>query len=314
MLINLGYLISGIISDRSKFRKHIKQIIMLRIFLFLIAAFAILMLPNCQNTKINRINMDNYFAWCIVPFDNQERSPEQRIEMLKELGFEAYAYDWREKHLPEMARELQLAKERNINVVAVWMWIDSQDAAGNLSENNQKVLEALAETQLKTQIWVSFPESYFNDLNEEQKIEKAAEMISYVSLEAEDLGCRVGLYNHGGWFGKPENLVNIIESMPRLDIGIVFNFHHAHNMIDEFPELVQIMIPHLWAVNLNGMNPDGPKILPIGKGEKEADMIAVLEEKGFHGPYGILGHVEDADVKKILNENLKGLKVILKND
>ncbi len=283
---------------------------MRRNILFFIAAIGIFIFTNCKNTNTNEINMENYYAWCIVPFDNQERTPEQRIDMLKDLGFKAYAYDWRQEHLPEMAREIQLAKENNIDVIAVWMWIDNQDAAGNLSENNQKVLEALAETQLETQIWVSFPEDYFDDSDDEQKIEKAAEMISYISLEAEDLGCKVGLYNHGGWFGRPENLVSIIESMPRLDIGIVFNFHHAHDMIDEFPDLVKLMKPHLWAVNLNGMNPDGPKILPIGNGEREADMIAVLEENGYHGPYGILGHIEDADVKEILEANLEGLKSI----
>jgi hypothetical protein len=255
-----------------------------------------------------RPDMDNYFAWCIVPFDNQNRTPEQRVEMLKELGFSAYAYDWRQEHLPEMAKEINLATENGIDVMAVWMWIDRQDAVGNLSANNLKVLEAIAETGLKTQIWVSFPENYFNKMTEEQKIEEAAEIISYVSLEAEDLGCRVGLYNHGGWFGRPENLVAIIESMPMLDIGIIFNFHHAHDMISEFPRLVKIMEPYLWAVNLNGMNSGGPKILTLGEGEKEAEMIAVLEENGFHGPYGILGHVDDADVEQILKANLKGLR------
>jgi hypothetical protein len=283
---------------------------MLRIIQVLLMAATIALLSNCQRNTSNKVDMDNYYAWCIVPFDNQERTPEQRIEMLKELGFKAYAYDWRENHLPEMAREIKLAQENGIDVNAVWMWIDKQDAAGNLSKNNQKVLEALAETRLKTQIWVSFPEDYFNDLNEEQKIEKAGEMISYISLEAEDLDCRVGLYNHGGWFGRPENLVSIIESMPRLDLGIIFNFHHAHDMIDEFPELVKAMEPYLWAVNLNGMNPDGPKILTLGNGQKEADMIAVLEENGFHGPYGILGHVENADVKEILKANLKGVQKV----
>ena len=277
---------------------------------FLIAAMAVLIFPNCQSTPDRQLDMDNYYAWCIVPYDNQNRTPEQRIEMLKELGFKAYAYDWREEHLPGMVREIQLAQENDLEMVAVWMWIDSRDAAGNLSPNNQKVLEALAETGLKTQIWVSFPDDYFDDLDEEQKIEKAAEMISYISLEAEDLGCKVGLYNHGGWFGNPKSLVSIIESMPRLDLGIVFNFHHAHNMIEEFPELVADMKPHLWAVNLNGMIPDGPKILPIGKGEREAYMISVLKDNGFHGPFGILGHVNDADVKTILAQNLKGLKSI----
>jgi hypothetical protein len=49
--------------------------------------------------KKSSLDMDNYFAWCIVPFDSQNRTPAQRMEMLKTLGFQSYAYDWREKHL-----------------------------------------------------------------------------------------------------------------------------------------------------------------------------------------------------------------------
>jgi hypothetical protein len=37
-------------------------------------------------------------------------------------------------------------------------------------------------------------------------------------------------------------------------------------------------------------------------------MIEVLAEKGFNGPFGILGHVDDADVKVILEQNLEGLR------
>ncbi|MGM0408307.1 MAG: hypothetical protein ACQERU_09990 [Bacteroidota bacterium] len=74
------------------------------------------------------------------------------------------------------------------------------------------------------------------------------------------------------------------------------------------------MKPHLWAVNLNGMNPGGPKIVPLGSGEKEKEMLAILKKSGFSGPFGILGHVEDADVEKILKGNLKGLKKLKNSD
>lgn len=257
------------------------------------------------------MDMDNYFAWCIIPFDNQNRTPEQRVEMLKRLGFKSYAYDWRAEHLPEMAKEINLARENGIDINAVWMWLDQNDAPESLSENNQKVLKALAETGLQTQIWVSFPENYFDGLSEQQRLEKAVKMIGYVSSKAQKLNCTVGLYNHGGWFGRPENLVKICESLDNHEVGIIFNFHHAHDMIDEFPMLVKRMLPHLWAVNLNGMNPGGPKILPIGSGEKEIEMLSVLKAAGFSGPFGILGHVEDSDVEKILKANLKGMKEIL---
>ena len=38
--------------------------------------------------------MDNLVAWCIVPFDAKNRGPAERVEMLKNLGFKKYAYDW----------------------------------------------------------------------------------------------------------------------------------------------------------------------------------------------------------------------------
>lgn len=266
---------------------------------------------SCNTNQSVKLDMGNYFAWCIVPFDNQNRTPEQRIEMLKRLGFISYAYDWREKHLPEMAKEIKLSNENGIKMNAVWMWIDKSDSIGQLSSNNQKVLQILEETSLKTQIWMSFPEDYFDGLSEEERLEKASAMISYLSDEAQRLGCKIGMYNHGGWFGNPDNLVKIIETLPGKEIGIIFNFHHAHDLLANYEVMVKNMMPHLWAVNLNGMNPGGPKILPIGSGEKEAEMIAVLKKNGFTGPFGILGHVEDADVEKILQGNLEGLKKVM---
>ena len=62
--------------------------------------------------------MENLFAWCIVPYDSKNRTPEERIAMLKELGFNSYAYDWRIKNLDEMEHEWKLAEENNINGIS----------------------------------------------------------------------------------------------------------------------------------------------------------------------------------------------------
>jgi hypothetical protein len=48
------------------------------------------------------------------------------------------------------------------------------------------------------------------------------------------------------------------------------------------------------------MNTGASEILQIGNGSEEARMIKVLEEAGYKGPYGILGHRMDADWKGIL--------------
>ncbi len=266
---------------------------------------------HCKNEEHKPLDMENYYAWCIVPFDNQNRTPEQRIEMLKNLGFTSYAYDWRQENIPEMVQEFKLAQQNNINIKAVWMWIDRTNTLESLSTSNKQVFNAIEVTGIKPQIWMSFPEEYFEGLSDEERLEKAVKMVDKISGQAEQLDCTVGLYNHGGWFGNPENLVKIIKALPDREIGIIFNFHHAHEMLDEFPKLVKTMKPYLWAVNLNGMNPNGPQIVTIGDGKKEGKMIKVLQKNGFDGPYGILGHREDADVEKVLQANLEGLEKVL---
>jgi hypothetical protein len=53
---------------------------------------ACLMLMHCNSSKkVNKMDMDRVYAWCIVPFDSMQRTPEQRIEMLRELGIKKYA-------------------------------------------------------------------------------------------------------------------------------------------------------------------------------------------------------------------------------
>lgn len=257
---------------------------------------------------------DEPFAWCIVPFDKMDRSPEERIEMLKELGIKTYAYDWREKHLPEMAEEFELAQENGININAVWMWINPAiDSINGLSDANRQVLETIGKTGLHTTLWVSFQPDFFKGLSDEQAVQKGATMIYYLYDQCQKIGCKIALYNHGDWFGDPENQIKIIRTLGRYDIGLVYSFHHAHDQVEDFPELAKKMVPFLVAVNLNGMMDNGPQIYPLGKGDHEREMISALKLAGYRGPYGILGHQEEADVKLILEENLKGFHQLFKS-
>jgi hypothetical protein len=228
--------------------------------------------------------------------------------MLQELGFTHYAYDWRTEHLDSTAHELRLARDAGIDVGAVWMWIDGRkDRPGQLSPDNERLLAAVKEVGIATQIWLGFDERFFEGLGDEDRVGRGSKMVAYVDDRAAEIDGRVALYNHGGWFGEPENQIRIIDSLPDRDLGIVYNFHHGHEHVDRFDQLVDDMIPYLWVVNLNGMRPEGPKILPFGSGTHERAMLQRLLDAGFDGPFGVLGHVEGADVKQVLARNLEGL-------
>jgi sugar phosphate isomerase/epimerase len=254
---------------------------------------------------------DNLYAWCIVPYDTVHRTPEQRAVMLKEIGITSMAWDWRAVHLPILKEEIATLAHHAIALRSVWFWVDG--GSGNIIDDaNESILRTLAETNTHTELWVSFPGEYFAGLPDSQKTQKAVKTIRFIYERARAIGCTVALYNHGDWFGEPANQVKVIEALGARDIGLIYNFHHAHEQIDQFEDLLRIMKPYLRSVNLNGMRKEGPKILPIGEGNRELDMLTKLRASGITCSLGILGHVEEADARVVLQNNLEGLKRLLK--
>ena len=148
-------------------------------------------------------------------------------------------------------------------------------------------------------------------------VEAGADLIRPVAREGDAIGCKVALYNHGGWFGEPENQLAIIDRLRRdglANIGIVYNLHHGHEHLARLPELLTKMKPHLLALNLNGMSEGadkaGDKILPLGRGKLDVQLLKTLRDSGWTGPVGILNHT-DEDAEGRLLDNLDGLDWLL---
>ncbi len=252
---------------------------------------------------------DNLVAWCIVPFDAKKRSPEDRADMLKRLGFKRYAYDWRAEHLPTFEREIEALKKNGIELTAVWF-------PGSLNKEAQTLLDALKKHGIKTSLWVSMNGGAVSVTPDEQKkrVEQHAAALKPTAEAAAKIGCTVGLYNHGGWFGEPENQLAIIDALKMPNVGIVYNLHHGHDHLGRFPELLKKIKPHLLALNLNGMidkgDQKGKKILPLGQGDLDHSLLKTIRASGWNGPIGILGHTND-DAEQRLKDNLDGLDWLL---
>lgn len=250
---------------------------------------------------------ENLVAWCIVPFDAAERSPVQRALMLKELGIPALAYDYRDSHLPSFPEEIRALKDHGIALQAVWLWADPRQE-DVLGEPGRTVFEVLGSSGTRTEIWVGMPEDAFEGMQDEESLALALGSLREILGEARKIGCTLALYNHGGWYGEPENLVRMVEALGRKHVRIVYNFHHAHPQLDQFPENLDLMLPYLSAVNLNGMRREGPKIITLGNGDRELEMLKLIQDSGYSGPIGIIGHTEGEDIKPVLERNLLGLE------
>jgi len=259
----------------------------------------------------NIYDRQNLIAWCIVPFDSKNRGPVERAKMLNKLGFTKLAYDWREKHIQEFGQELDALKAHNITLQAFWYH------AGPNPENDKNlavILDVLKKHGAKTQLWCMV--SGIKDLDkmsQQQKVEAVAKPVSYIADKAAEIGCSVGLYNHGGWYGVPENQLAVIDYLKKSNIGIVYNFHHAEEDIERFPDFFPKILPHLMAVNLMGLKKGNPvKVVPIGEGDAESDMIRIVKASYYQGPVGIINEDTAPDAEAGLTMNVEGLKKILK--
>jgi hypothetical protein len=244
----------------------------------------------------------NLVAWCIVPFDAKKRGPAERAQMVKRLGLRRVAYDWRAEHVASFEDEIVRYKKHGIEFFAFWSWHDA--------------IESLIRKHgITPQVWLTCRAPKGG--SREAKIEGAVETLLPLVEKTRALGLQLGLYNHGGWGGEPANLVAVCEHLREHHggdhVGIVYNFHHGHAHVARFAESFRAMLPYLLCVNLNGMaeSPGPNKILPIGDGVHERQMIQVVRDSGYAGPIGILDHRPALDSEVALRANLEGLERIV---
>jgi len=255
----------------------------------------------------------NLAAWCIVPFDAKKRGPEERARMLQELGFTKFAYDYRSEHIPTFDTEMEALQRHGITLIAWWFPSDLNDEA-------KQILAVLQRHHLTgVQLWVTGGGEPTRTPEEQaQRVKDEAVRIRRLAEAAAQGGQTVALYNHGAWFGEPENQIAIIQQLRDqgiTNVGIVYNLHHGHEHLDRFEKLLQAMKPYLVALNLNGMsrNADkaGQKIMVLGQGDLDEKLLRVIHDSGWRGPLGILNHT-DEDAETRLKANLEGLDGLIR--
>lgn len=244
------------------------------------------------------LRREQLVAWCIVPFDAGQRGPAERAAMVRDLGLQRIAYDWRDEHVAEFEQEIQAYREHGIEFFAFWSW-------------HPEFAKLVTRYGLKPQFWLTNPSPEGSD--DAARTDAAVAALLPTVREILAVGCPVGLYNHGGWGGQPDHLIAVCLALRAKtgseNIGIVYNLHHAHDDLDRFAGKLERMKPYLMCLNLNGMNATAdPKILPIGQGERDREWMGVIRASGYTGPIGILDHRPEMDSREALLLNLQGLE------
>ena len=216
--------------------------ISLFIFFSFIAVSSLLFAEWVRAEVPENMKTDKLAAWCIVPFDAKKRGPEARAKMLARFGIKRCAYDWRGEHVKEFEEEIIQYKKHGIELFAFWAGHD-------------EAYKLFQKYDIHPQVWRTLGSP--TEGSYEEMVSAAADSVSVLAKRLDQIGCELGLYNHGGWGGEPKNLVVVCEELHERghkNVGIVYNWHHGHGHIEDWKESLQLMKPHLLCLNLNGMN------------------------------------------------------------
>ena len=260
---------------------------------------------------------DNLYAWCVVAYDTKARGPEERAQMLQDLGFKQFVYDWRDKDVPNFDAEIEALQKHGITLLGWWCPPTAKDP------KTQLILDALKRHNIHPQLWVRGAGTPTTTTEEQQQrvIQEADRINALVKLAA-PYGCKIELYNHNGWFGQEENQLAVIDRLKELgvtDVGMVYNFAMAHdNLHDDtthFPEIWKKIQGHVVAVNITGIV-DNPLFAPTGpshkmfypsQGNHELEMMRTIQNSGWTGPIGLIAEKNGmSDPAEMLKAYLTG--------
>jgi sugar phosphate isomerase/epimerase len=228
--------------------------------------------------------------------------------MLSGLGFTQFAYDWREKDVPTFDAEIEALKRHGIGLVGWWFPFDADDALAKAT------LETFRRHGVHPQLWVyqSQRNKVQAKMTQAMRVQVEAERIAALVRLAAPYGCPVELYNHNGWYGIMDNQLAMLDYLVGHgigNVGLVYNFSHArdesHDDSVDFPRLWARIKAHVVAVNISGMNWDGHIVYP-SQGDKELEMMRVIEDSGWRGPVGLIAE-KGGDAEVTLRNYLRGL-------
>jgi sugar phosphate isomerase/epimerase len=154
-----------------------------------------------------------------------------------------------------------------------------------------------------------------NPIEHGRLVQQEEARIDAFATLANRYGCRVEIYNHNDWFGLIENQLDIIRrlrAMGRRDVGMVYNFSHAHDEIHDdstdFPRLWKRMKPYVVVVNVTGLMFDGAvDVIYVSQGHGEVEMMREIENSGWRGHVGVVVQRKGMDAEVVLRNDLRAL-------
>ena len=261
------------------------------------------------NSRLRPAFVDTLAAWCVVPYDDRRRAPQERADALAKLGIEALAWDWRGEHVDEFGEQLDALRDRKLGLAAIWAPIPN----GVLNPALEAQVRTASGRGLTPQLWACAEFGAPGPAPADGDPSVFADRLEPLARLAQETGMTLALYNHLGWFGEPDNQLRVLDDLEARgfdNTGLAYMQHHGHAHIDGFADLWDRINGRVVALGLNGMR-DGAhwgdgKVLPYAHGPRDLELARIINDSGWRGLTAVIGHTMD-DIELRIRDNLDGL-------
>ncbi len=233
-------------------------------------------------------------------------TPEQQLDLVKELGFAGIA--WTEAPAEQVASTLLQVEKRGLKMFTIYCAASvTPDGKLNHSPHLTKLMETLKGHGTIVWLHLGGKGPAFDKLTGDEPLVDALRKLADTAAAN---GLRIAVYPHvGEWTARFGDATRLALLVKHPAFGVTFNLCHCLAMGDEneIPGLLETAKPVLFTVTINGADAGvkkadwGRLIRPLGKGTFDnGPVLRKLAEIGFTGPVGFQGYGIPGDARSIL--------------
>ena len=258
----------------------------------------------------------NPFYAMDTSFHRQGLTPEQQLDLVKELGFAGVA--WTDEPIDKLKADLAAIESRGLKMFTIYCGAKVTPAGElTLPANLKQVMQVLKGHD--TIIWVHIG-GQGPSFEKLQPTDPIVKTLRAISDDAAQNDLRVAIYPHlGEWTAHFADATRLAELVNHPRFGVTFNLCHALAVGDEakIPELLERARRLLFTATICGADAGvtgghwDKLIQPLGSGTFDVTgVLRKLHQIDFTGPIGFQGFGIKADARSILAPTMAAWKTM----
>lgn len=204
------------------------------------------------------------------------KTVEDRVLLLKKLGYVGIGYTFNSKELPRL---LELLDKHGLELSALY----TSPKLGETLSELKKALPLLKGRSTRIELAIQ------GKKGDPEGDRLAEAMLTELSDLVGDSGPIISIYPHIGFYTATEgDGLRLAKKVARKNVGTHFNLYHSPNRLkpEEMEAFFREALTHLTCVTINGL--DKGRIVPLDQGDLDVEaFVRMIQKVGYRSPVGL---------------------------